>query len=77
LSSTPGASLGCYGLELVENRAFRSLITVASLGQLGDGGAHRREFRDLAIDRSDMLKGEALHLATADLTRVASLRSAT
>jgi hypothetical protein len=54
-------------LELIEDRAFRSLITVAALGQLRDGGAHGGELRDLAIDRGDMLKREALHFTTGPL----------
>lgn len=59
--------LGRVGLELIEDRAFRSLITVAALSQLRDGGAHRGELLDLAIDCSDMLKGEAFHFATGPL----------
>src|SRR5581483_6431701 len=49
--------------QLLEDRAVRAVVAVATLGKRGDGVADRHHLRDLAIARRDMGERELLHLA--------------
>lgn len=54
-------------LELIENGALGSLITVAAPSQIGDGISNRRELGNFYLDFGDVRKRQALHVLAGSM----------